>query len=289
MVATVSAATPDHEASFAANRSLWDAWTAIHATGDFYDLEGFKAGGVRIRPYEIEMLGDVAGRSLLHLQCHFGIDTLSWARLGARVIGADISPAAVELARSLALELGFPDARFVQSNLYDLPAALDDERFDIVYTSRGVLGWLPDIRGWARVVAHFLAPGGRFFITEMHPVAQVFEDEGVVPGELRLAYPYWEHAEPLMFEVKGSYADPAADVGDDLTEHSWDHGLGEIVSALIDAGLRIDALVEHPFLDWKVDFLVEESDGDRWHLPPEARGELPLMFSLLAGKPPVPA
>jgi SAM-dependent methyltransferase len=269
-------------ASFAANQSLWDAWTAIHSTGDFYDLEGFKAGGVRIRPYEIELMGDVTGKTLLHLQCHFGIDTLSWARLGARVTGADISPAAVELARSIADELGFPDARFVLSNLYELPEALEGP-FDIVYTSRGVLGWLPDIRAWAAVVAHFLAPGGTFFITEIHPAAQVFEDEGVAPGELRLTYPYWEHAEPITFKVKGSYADPEADVRDQ-TAHSWDHGLGEIVTALIDAGLRIETLVEHPFLDWKVDFLVEDGEG-RWRLPAHAGGELPLMFSLLATKP----
>jgi SAM-dependent methyltransferase len=272
-----------HEASFAANEALWNAWTAVHATGDFYDLEGFKAGGVRIRPYEIEMIGDVAGKSLLHLQCHFGIDTLSWARLGAQVTGADLSPDAIDLARVLAAELGFPDASFVCSNLYDLPAALDGE-FDIVYTSRGVLGWLPDVQGWAAVIAHFLAPGGTFFITEAHPVAQVFENEGVAPGELRLTYPYWEHPEPLTFEVKGSYADPAADVGDDLVEHGWDHGLGEIVTALIDAGLRIETLVEHPFLGWKADFLVEDDEGD-WRLPPGSGGELPLMFSLVASKP----
>jgi SAM-dependent methyltransferase len=278
----VSAGPPDHAASFAANRSLWDAWTAIHASGDFYDLEGFKAGGVRIRPYEIEMIGDVSGRSLLHLQCHFGIDTLSWARLGARVTGADISPAAIELAQALASELGFPDARFVRSNLYDLPAVLDGT-FDIVYTSRGVLGWLPDIAGWARVAAHFLAPGGTFFITEAHPVMNVFENEGVRPGELRLTYPYWEHPAPLTFPVKGSYADPDAEVGDE-TEHSWDHGLGEIVTALISAGLRIETLVEHPFLDWKVDFLVEDEAGT-WRLPSDAGGELPLMFSLKATKP----
>jgi SAM-dependent methyltransferase len=282
VVAPVSAGTPDRAASFAANQSLWDAWTAIHSTGDFYDLEGFKAGGVRIRPYEIELIGDVRGRTLLHLQCHFGIDTLSWARLGARVTGTDISPAAIDLARSLADELGFPDARFVRSNLYDLPEALDGP-FDIVYTSRGVLGWLPDIRDWARVVAHFLAPGGRFFMTEAHPVMNVFENEGVAPGELRLTYPYWEHAKPLTFEVKGSYADPDADVRDQ-TEHSWDHGLGEIVTALIDAGLCIQTLVEHPFLDWKVDFLVEGDDG-KWRLPTDAGGELPLMFSLMATKP----
>jgi SAM-dependent methyltransferase len=273
---------PDHEASFAANRALWDAWTAIHATAEFYDLEGFRAGGVRILPYETELLGDVAGRSLLHLQCHFGIDTLSWARLGARVTGADLSPAAIDLARSLADELGYPDARFVCSNLYDLPNVLEGP-FDIVYTSRGVLGWLPDIRGWARVVAHFLAPGGTFFITEVHPVVQALEDEDVGPGELRLRYPYWERREPLVFGVKGSYADRDADAGENV-EHGWDHGLGEIVTALIDAGLHIDSLVEHPFLDWKVGFLVEDGDGT-WRLPPDAGGELPLMFSLLATKP----
>ena len=276
--------TRDNAASFTANEELWNAWTAVHAAGDFYDLEGFKAGGVRIRPYEIELLGDVTGKSLLHLQCHFGIDTLSWARLGARVTGADLSPDAIELARMLADELGFPDARFVRSNLYDLPNALEGT-FDIVYTSRGVLGWLPDIRGWARVVARFVKPGGRFYITEAHPVLQVFEDEGVSPGELRLRYPYWEHGDPLIFDVHGSYADPNADLGAEHQEHGWDHGLGEIVTALIDAGLRIDRLEEHPFLEWKVDFLVEQTPGsDQWVLP-DGPGEMPLMFSLLASKP----
>ena len=282
MVHPLSDVSRRNEASFAANQSLWDAWTAIHATGSFYDLDGFRTGGIRIRPYEIEMVGDVAGKTLLHLQCHFGIDTLSWARLGARVTGIDISPAAIELARSLADELGFPDARFVQSNLYDLPEALDGA-FDVVYTSNGVLNWLPDIRAWARVVAHFLVPGGTFFITEAHPIFMAFEEDGVGPGELRLAYPYWEHVQPLTFEAEGSYADRDADVAGE-TGHSWDHGLGEIVTALIDAGLVIELLVEHPFLNWKADFLVEDADG-KWRLPPDADGGLPLMFSLRATKP----
>ena len=271
-----------NEAAFAANQRLWDAWTGVHAAGEFYDLESFKAGGVRLRPYEIEMVGDVAGRSLLHLQCHFGIDTLSWARLGARVTGADFSPAAIELARSLAIELGFPDARFVLSNVYDLPDALTGE-FDVVYTSRGVLGWLPDIAGWAGVVARFVAPGGTFFITEAHPVQQALEDEGVGPGEIRLRYPYFEHREPITFQVQGSYADRDADVGDQV-EHGWGHGLGEIVTALIDAGLRIEVLAEHPFLDWKADYLVEDAEG-LWRLPAGVEGELPFMFSLKATKP----
>lgn len=285
---------PRHEDSYAANRALWDAWTAVHAAGDFYDLAGFREGGVRLRDDEIAAVGNVTGKSLLHLQCHFGIDTLSWARLGARVTGADLSPAAIALARELAADLGL-EARFVESNLYDLPAHLDGE-FDVVYTSRGVLGWLPDIRGWARVVAHFLAPGGTFFITEIHPVAMVFENAGVAPGELKLAYPYWEHPDPLVFDVKGSYADPTADVGEQK-EHGWDHGLGEIVTALIDAGLRIDSLVEHPWLEWGADFLVAMApptpateagsalaDG-RYVLPPGTAGELPLMFSLRASRP----
>jgi SAM-dependent methyltransferase len=275
------AASSGHAASFDANRSLWDAWTAVHATGEFYDLKGFRAGGVRLRPYEVELVGDVVGKSLLHLQCHFGIDTLSWARLGAVVTGADLSPAAIDLATRLAGELGFPDARFVVSNVYDLPNRLDG-RFDVVYTSRGVLNWLPDVRPWAEVVAHFVAPGGIFFMTEAHPVMNVFENEGVRAGELRLAYPYWEHPNPLVFPVKGSYADPTAEVGEQ-TEHSWDHGLGEIVTALIDAGLRIETLIEHPFLSWSTDFLVEDEPG-RYVLPPDAGGELPLMFSLRARK-----
>jgi 2-polyprenyl-3-methyl-5-hydroxy-6-metoxy-1,4-benzoquinol methylase len=144
----------------AANKALWNEWTAIHETSSFYNLEGFKAGGSRLRDYEVDEVGDVTGKSLLHLQCHFGIDTLSWARLGARVTGADFSERAIELARSLAAELGL-DATFVRSDLYDLSSVLDGQ-FDVVYTSRGVLGWLPDLERWAEVVAHFLRPGGVF-------------------------------------------------------------------------------------------------------------------------------
>ena len=130
-----------------------------------------------------------------------------------------------------------------------------------------------------------MKPGGIFYISEIHPVAQAFENEGVEPGELRLAYPYWSHAEPLVFDVQGSYADPTADVGEQR-EHGWDHGLGEIVTALIDAGLTLEWLRESPELDWGADFLVETAPGSgRYRLPPEAKGELPLMFSLRACKP----
>ena len=264
------------------NNALWDEWTKIHEGSAFYDLAGFKRGGIRLSTYELEEIGAVDGLDLLHLQCHFGIDTLSWARLGARVTGADFSQAAVDLATAIAAEISHPEARFVRSTLYELPQVLEGD-FDLVYTSRGVLGWLPDIRRWAQVVAHFVRPGGRFYITEIHPIAQAFENEGVAPGELVLRYPYWEHAQPLSFPVKGSYADEDAAVVT-ATEHGWDHGLGEIVTALIEAGLRIESLREYPFCEWKLDFLVEGDDG-RWRLPSSAEGELPVFFSILASKP----
>jgi SAM-dependent methyltransferase len=264
------------------NNALWDEWTAIHERSAFYDLDGFKQGGIRLRPYEIDEIGPVEGKDLLHLQCHFGIDTLSWARLGARVTGADFSQAACDLAASIAAEIGQPEARFVRSDLFELPANLEGD-FDVVYTSRGVLGWIPDIRRWAEVVAHFVRPGGIFYITEIHPIAQAFESEGVGPGELRLTYPYWEHREPLVFDNIGSYADPEAPVTVPK-EYGWDPGLGEIVTALIEAGLEIRSLREYPFVDWKLDFLVEGDDG-AWRMPPEAPGELPLFFSILARKP----
>ncbi len=259
------------------NRDLWDEWTSIHEGSAFYDLESFRAGGVRLADYELADIGDVAGRSVLHLQCHFGIDTLSFARLGAEVTGADFSPEAIRLATRLAAELDLP-ARFVESNLYDLPDRLEGS-FDVVYTSRGVLGWLPDIRRWAEVVAHFVRPGGIFYITEAHQVAWVLSED----APIRIAYSYWERPEPLTFPVEGSYADTSAHVSTPL-EHSWSHGMSEIVQALLDAGLTIELFREYPWCDWDLGFCVQRDDG-RWYLPEDVQGELPLFYALRARKP----
>lgn len=264
----------------ASNRALWDEWTHVNAKSAFYDLDGFKAGGIRVRPFEVEEIGEVRGKDLLHLQCHFGVDTLSWARLGARVTGVDFSGAAVALAQSLAHDLGL-EATFVQADVLDLPDLLDAD-FDIVYSSRGVLGWLPDLSRWGQVIAHFLRPGGILYITEIHPVAQAFDDdEGVT--ELRLRYPYFARPEPLEFPVKGSYADRSADVKQPV-EYSWVHSLGEVVTAIAAAGLRIEFLHEFPEAPWPVPFLKQDPDGE-WRLPPEQAGEIPLAFSLKATKP----
>jgi len=265
------------------NRELWDAWTKIHVASAFYDVASFRNGErpIRVADYEREEVGSVEDKSLLHLQCHFGLDTLSWARLGATVTGIDFSEEAIAAARGLAVELKIP-ATFIVSDLYRLPDVLH-EQFDIVYTSCGVLGWLPDIAGWGRVAAQFVRPGGFLYLTEIHPVAQVFESEGVEPGELRLAYPYWSHPEPLRFEVKGSYADREAPT-DGLVEYGWNHSLGEILTSLSGAGLRLEFLHEVDFARWPIDFLVESEDG-RWRLPDGSKGGLPLFFSLKATKP----
>ena len=265
------------------NRELWDAWTRIHVGSAFYDVESFRNGErpIRVADYERGEVGSVEGRSLLHLQCHFGLDTLSWARLGATVTGADFSGEAIAAARVLAAEVGLA-ATFIQSDLYRLPEVLD-EQFDIVYTSCGVLGWLPDVASWGRVAAHFVRPGGFLYVTEVHPVAQVFAEQDVQPGELRLEYPYWSHSEPLRFEVKGSYADREAPT-DGLVESGWNHSLGEILTSLTDAGLLLEFLHEFDFVRWPVEFLVEGEDG-RWRLPTGTTGGLPLFFSLKATKP----
>ncbi len=257
------------------NRELWNAWTGIHQKSKFYDVAGFRAGQLRLDKIERE-IGDVRGKSLLHLQCHFGMTTLSWARLGASVTGADFSDQAIALARQLSAETGIA-ADFICSNLYALPQNLAGE-FDFVFTSHGVLSWLPDLNAWARVIAHFLKRGGIFYLVEAHPFAYVFDDEH--PAELRVRYPY-SSAEPMRFETRGSYADPTADYRG--VEYSWAHGLGDIVSALIAAGLRIDFIREYPFVSWKMLAFMEQ-DAEGWWRLPEKFPAMPLMFALKATK-----
>jgi len=262
-----------------ANQALWNLWTPYHVASKFYNVEGFKAGNYRLDPVALAALGDVSGKSLLHLQCHFGLDTLSWARRGATVTGADFSAEAIEAARALASETGLA-ATFVCSNLYDLPQHLEGQ-FDIVFTSQGVLGWLPDLAGWARVIAHFLKPGGLFAIVEAHPVVFMF-DEQRTDAELRLRYPYFPQPTPLQEEETGSYAVPDAPVQG--VAYSWFHSLAEIFGALLHAGLRIVAFEEYPYMAWAFFPWMERRDDGYWQLPP-GTGELPLMFSLRATQP----
>ena len=275
-----------HERELADNRRLWDAWTAIHTTGSFYDVQRFRddPADVRIEGWEREEVGEVAGKTLLHLQCHFGLDTLSWARLGAaQVTGVDFSEPAIAFANELATEVGLADrARFVVSNVYDLPGPLEGETFDVVYTGRGALGWLPDLEPWARAVASFVKPGGIFYVHEGHPVLwAIDEDEQQTPNDVRFAYDYWG-GETLTFPVEGSYADPTAEV-DAEAEHGWNHSLGEVVTVLARQGLRIELLDEKRELDWSAPFLTEVRPG-HYGFPAGQAGTFPLMYSLRARK-----
>ncbi|HET9496435.1 MAG TPA: class I SAM-dependent methyltransferase [Chloroflexia bacterium] len=258
------------------NRDLWNAWTELHEKSSFYDIEGFKAGRSTLHDVEKEELGEVAGKSLLHLQCHFGLDTLSWARLGALVTGVDFSDKSIALARSLSAELRIP-AQFVHSNIYDLPGNLSGQ-FDIVFTSYGVLWWLPDLQSWTKVVTHFLKPGGTFLVVESHPMAMVFDPDDA--GELTVAYPYFPVTEPLRFDVKGSYASDSDYRG---VEYGWPHSMGELVNAHVAAGLKIVSLREFPFLAWRM-FPFMEQGADGWWRLPGRMVQIPLMFSLRAVK-----
>ncbi len=263
-----------HDDFIDANRELWDAWTGVNARSDFYDLEAFRAGATSLKPIELEELGDVRGKTLLHLQCHFGLDTLSWARLGAEATGVDFSPAAIELARSLSAELDLP-ARFVCSDVYDLPRGLDGE-FDLVFTSYGVLDWLQDLSAWGRIIASFLRPGGAFHMVEFHPLALTAGDDGEA-----FHYSYFPSPEPIRTVESGSYADPEAEVT--RVSYAWNHSLGEIVTALAAAGLRIEYLREFPYSPYDCfSFTVEKEPGKA--VIPALEGKAPLLFSLKASQ-----
>jgi SAM-dependent methyltransferase len=259
-----------------ANRAHWDELVALHQrTPQTYDLEGFRAGRSTLKAIELEEVGDVRGKRLLHLQCHFGLDTLSWARRGAHVVGADFSPRAIATARALSAELGVA-AEFVCADLADLPRHLEGA-FDVVFTSYGVLCWLPDLVRWGEVIAHFLAPGGFFYIVEQHPLGAVFEGRG---DGVAASGSYFERG-PFEEKGEGSYADPTARFEHD-TRYQWHHPLSDVVGALAGAGLRVEFVHEFPFCMFRwLPSMVRGADG--WYRVPGREG-LRFLFSLKASR-----
>lgn len=261
------------------NYLWWNEAAPLHATSAFYDVEGFLMGKSTLHEIEKEKLGDLHGKKLLHLQCHFGMDTLSLARLGAKVTGIDFSDEAIKLAKSLNTKLGL-DAEFVCSNLYDLQQNLSGQ-YDIVYTSYGVLCWLNDLQGWANIIAHFLKPGGSFLIVEGHPLASVFDSKD---GQIYIADTYFYEPTPYTdSEDDGTYAVPNAKMKQ-TTTNEWAHSISEIMHALWTAGLNITSFEEYPYCFYEKFLGLMRKNEDGWWVLKDEKRKLPMMFSIGARK-----
>lgn len=268
----------DLDKYYNANKTMWDQFAKINAESKTYKTDEFLKGETSLNSIELEELGDVSGKSLLHLQSHFGLDALSWAREGAQVTGVDFSTEGIAISRNLAKKAKI-DARFIQSNIFDLPDVLD-EKFDIVYTSYGVLVWLHDLKRWAEIVAHFLKPGGTFYIAEFHPFLWTLDNED--PNDFKFIRSYFPLDKPYQFEVDGSYADAAKKIKPQL-DYEWAHGLSSIITSIVDAGLRIKFFHEFNKMPFQLfPFLIKRDDGYWYYDHPEI--QLPFVFSIMATK-----
>jgi len=259
--------TSPHTRYFEMNRAAWDLRAMAHVESEFYDVEGFVAGRTSLREIELAELTDVSGKRLLHLQCHFGLDTLSWVRRGAICTGVDISPVAIRKARELAARTKL-DAEFVCSDVYGLMRAAA-EPYDIVFTSYGATCWLPDLRRWAETIAANLAAGGTFYTAEFHPVY-----------DLLAGYSYFTRTEPDV-EEGGTYTENGADVVARLA--TWTHPLSGVVNALIDAGIRIERVNEFPFSPYNCFAGLVEREPGRFYF--DHRGnDAPIVYSITGRK-----
>lgn len=254
------------------NRKLWDGWTKINIKSEFYNVNGFKSGQSSLKPIELHELGDVNGKSLLHLQCHFGLDTLSWAREGAMVTGVDFSNESIAFARELSTELKIP-AEFICSDIYNLPQVLD-KQFDIVFTSYGVICWLSNLDKWAELIARYLKPNGTFYIIEFHPFTNMFDEKWE-----NLTDSYFYHNQPIQLEQKNSYADNLIEF--EHISYEWPHTLSEVINALRNAGLIIDFFHEFPYSVYNCFPSLEENGKDEYIIKNQ-KNAIPLMYSIKA-------
>ena len=258
---------------FKANKEGWNKRTLIHKDAPFYAVAGFKAGKSSLNNLELEELGDVRGKELLHLQCHFGLDTLSWAREGAVVTGVDLSDESINYANELSKELNIP-AQFICCNLYDLGKHLD-QKFDIVFTSYGVIGWLPDLDKWASIIAHFLKPGGIFHMVEFHPVVWMMDENF---EKIKYAY---HNAETIVNTSTGTYANKNANIK--YKEYTWNHSLGEVINSLIKHGLQIKHLNEFPYSLYNCFNKMCQGNDGFWRVN-GLENKIPMMYSIKANK-----
>ena len=263
-----------------ANLASWDEAVGLHVDSELYDVAGFRAGGTSLSSIELGELGPLIGdgTTLLHLQCHFGLDTLSWARRGAVVTGVDFSGEGIRTARALAVEVGLSQrAAFVESDVATLPDKLSGA-FDVVFTSWGALLWLGDLERWAEVIDHYLRPGGTFYIAEFHPYAFLLADDSSADS-LRLGYPYFQYGVPQRFDEDGDYAVPDAKPAHTVT-FEWLHGFAEIVDPLLRRGLRLDFLHELPYTVAGLPFAFLEKDAQGMLRVSGHHDDFPLSFTL---------
>lgn len=259
------------------NLKRWNELVDINAKSKSYDLKGFREGKTSLLGIEREEIGDVRGKSLLHLQCHFGMDSLSWARLGAEVTGVDFSIKAIELAKSLSDELNIP-ATFIHSNIYDIPNKIDD-KFDIVFTSYGVLCWLPNIVRWGNVISHCLKPGATFYVIDSHPFGFLIDENKEV---FQIGYNYFTNGEPIHWNEGPAYADPDADLKNQES-YEWFHTMSDITNALIKANLELEFLHEFSFSFHNIHPDMRLREDGYWEFK-EFMYSIPMMFSIKAHK-----
>lgn len=257
----------------AVNKQLWNDKVAHHLQSEFYGMDAFIAGENTLKSIELELLGDVKGKRILHLQCHFGQDTLSLARMGAKVTGADFSENAIETAKRLTTQLQL-EATFVCCDLYDLPQHLKGT-FDIVYTSYGTIGWLPDLDKWASVINHFLSPKGKFVFVEFHPIVWMFDNDFET-----VTYTYHK-SEPIVEETTGTYADKNAPISNQAI--SWNHGLAEVQTALLKTGMNLESFKEYNYSPYSCfDHLIEMEPG-KFQIK-QFGDKIPMVYSLVFNK-----
>lgn len=267
----------DVNSKFEINQKRWNELVSLNANSKFYDLKGFKSGNTSLLPIEIEELGNVQGKSLLHLQCHFGMDSLSWARKGVLVTGVDFSSEAIQLARQLSKELKI-SAKFIESNIYDLPKHID-QKFDIVFTSYGVLCWLPNLFKWAEIIDYCLKPGGCFYIIESHPFGFLIDEN--FKEDFRIGYNYFNYGKAYRFDDGISYA--TSKKLKNQTSWEWVHTMGEIINSLISADLTIEFLHEFPFTFFQMHPDLKQREDKYWEFQ-NFKYNVPMMFSLKAWK-----
>jgi SAM-dependent methyltransferase len=253
------------------NRQSWNKRTEAHLTSDFYDLEGFLKGKSSLNEIELNLLGNIKGKSILHLQCHFGQDSISLSRLGAEVIGVDLSDKAIESAKHLAQQTQ-TNAKFICCDIYELPKHLN-ETFDIVFTSYGTIGWLPDLDRWAKIVSQFLKPGGKFVFVEFHPVVWMFDDRFE-----KIAYRYFK-SEPIIETQNGTYADKKADIT--ITDVSWNHSIGEVLTSLLQNGLELRSFEELDYSPYNCFNNTVEFEPNKFRIQ-HLDDKIPMVYALTA-------